>query len=236
MATLYIIPTPIGNIKDITLRALDVLKAVPVILCEDTRVTRQLMDLLKIDISDKKLVQFHDHNEFERVRDVISALEDNIDVGLVSDAGMPLISDPGFKLVREIRSKANSDIKIEVLPGASSITTALATSGLPTDKFFFLGYFPRKTGGRTKLFESIKRLDSENKTTYVALESPHRLVKSLEEMKEVLGQAVSVSICRELTKLHEQVEVGSVHEILDRIAANSIPLKGEFVVIFHLGD
>src|SRR3990167_7795815 len=153
MAKLYIVPTPIGNVKDITERAREVLSSTEIILSEDTLVTKKLLRLLDIDYSNKQFITYFEHNERKRLDDVISLLNVH-DAALVTDAGTPLLSDPGFPLVRALRSN-HPDIKIEVLPGATSITTALVSSGFPTDKFIFMGYISRRPADRRKMFKAI---------------------------------------------------------------------------------
>lgn len=230
MSTLYVIPTPIGNLKDITYRAVEVLKSLDVILSEDTRVTAKLLRLLEIDYKGKKLVSFFEHSEKKRIPEVLSALNDGFDLGLVTDAGTPVLSDPGYKLLREVRKAGH---KIDVLPGATSITTALVASTLPPDKFMYLGYLPRKTGELTKLFSST--LTSDIKCTYIAFESPHRVVKTLELMHSIFMDKVQVVVCKELTKLHESIDLGTPSELLEILKNDKYVEKGEIVVLFNIG-
>ena len=226
MGTLFIVATPIGNLKDITLRAIDTLKEVDYILCEDTRITGKL--LAAYDIS-KKMVTFNDFNEERMIGSVVGELEKGMNIALVSDAGTPLVSDPGFKLVRESVSK---NIKIEVIPGPTASIAALALSGLPTDKFLFLGFLPKKDGKREKLLadtkEAVSKVKSKVKSTVIIYESPFRVLKTLGQIKEVFGD-VDVVVCRELTKLHEEVRREKVTSALEHFAKQSP--KGEFVIL-----
>lgn len=218
--TLFIVSTPIGNIKDITLRAIEILGNVAYILCEDTRVCGHLLN--KYEIS-KKMVVFNDFNELRMINSVVGDLEKGLNIALVSDAGTPLVSDPGFKLVREVALK---NIKIEVIPGASAAVAALSVSGLPSDKFLFLGFLPKKDGKREKLLADTKEATSKVKATVIIYESPFRVLKTLEQIKKVFGD-VDVVVCRELTKLHEEVLGGKISDISAKIKT-----KGEFVILF----
>lgn len=218
--TLLIVSTPIGNIKDITLRAIETLKDVDYVLCEDTRITGHLLNEYHID---KRMVIFNDFNEERLIISVVGDLEKGLKIALVSDAGTPLVSDPGFKLVREVASK---NIKIEVIPGANAAISALSISGLPTDKFLFLGFLPKKDGKREKILADTKDAISKVKATVIIYESPFRVLKLLEQIKEVFGD-VDVVICRELTKMHEEIYRGKISEI-----ASKIKPKGEFAILF----
>lgn len=237
MSILYVVPTPIGNIKDITIRAKEVLNETEVILSEDTRVTRKLLSLLEIE-GNKNFVSFFEHNERQKVDYVLDLLKQGNNIALVSDAGTPLLSDPGFPLIRELRSlqktdKDNySDIKIEVLPGASSITTALVSSGFPTDKFTFLGFAAHKPADKKKLLKSVRKSADHLKSTYVLFETQHRILSTLKFIKEIIGKNAQVCLCRELTKLHESIEYGSVSEIIELVEKKKINLKGEMVLVF----
>ena len=235
MGTLYIIPTPIGNLADITLRALQTLFSVDVLACEDTRRTGLLLEKLVEKFAgnpeEKKkprLLSYYDENETVRIPEIITLLESGQDVGLVSDAGTPAISDPGFKLVRECRV-----LKITVvsLPGASSVITALVTSGLPTDKFLFGGYPPHKPGHRISFFENIKNSTQALQTTVILFEAPHKLKKTLTDMQSVFGD-IEVVFARELTKVFEEVKSKKISEQLELLKKRSA--KGEFVLLFHL--
>lgn len=234
MSTLYVIPTPIGNIGDITVRAIDVLKKLEILLSEDTRMTSKLLGLLEIESKTKRLINYFDHNESGRIPEVIEILNSGIDVGIVSDAGTPVINDPGYKLIREIR-KAGSH-KIEVLPGATSITTALVASGLAPDKFSFIGYLPRKTGELTRLLNSISESNEIIKSTYIAFESPYRIIKTLELLNDVYSNKAEISVCKELTKMHEEVFCGTALEILSELKVNKFASKGEIVLLINLNN
>lgn len=222
MGTLFIVATPIGNLKDITLRAIDTLKEVDYILCEDTRITGKL--LAAYDIS-KKMVPFNDFNEERMIGSVAGELEKGLKVALVSDAGTPLISDPGFKLVRKVASK---NIKIEVIPGANAAITSLAVSGLPTDKFLFLGFLPKKDGKREKLLVDTKEAIANVKATVIIYESPFRVLKTLGQIKKVFGD-IDVVVCREITKLHEEVLRQKITDVIKHFSERSP--KGEFVIV-----
>ena len=235
MGILYIISTPIGNLGDITLRALKTLFSVNVLACEDTRRTGALLDKLLSefanDAEDKTkphLLSYYEQNELQRIPEIISLLEAGQNVGLVSDAGTPLISDPGFKLVRECIEKG---IKVEAIPGASSVLTALTVSGLPTDKFLFAGYPPRKPGHRTTFFENIKKSLESVKSTVIIFEAPHKLLRTLEEMQEIFGD-IEIVAGRELTKIYEEVRHESISKALAHFKKKEP--KGEFVILFHL--
>lgn len=223
MGTLYIVATPIGNLKDITLRAVETLKSVDLVVCEDTRVTGKLLKHFDIN---KPFFAVNDFNEASKTAQIIEKLKSGQNIALVSDAGTPLISDPGFKVIREAISVG---IKVESIPGSSAAIAALTVSGLPTDKFTFIGYLPKKDGKRTEILRKIKEAGNLVKSTIIIYESPYRLVKTLESIKSVFGE-VDVVICRELTKLHEEVRRERVSESIDHYS-KSLP-KGEFVVLF----
>jgi len=226
MGILYIVPTPIGNLQDLTLRAVKVLQEVDVIACEDTRKTGILLSqALSPDCKKPRLVSYYEQNELQRIPEVIAALKDGLNIALVSDAGTPTISDPGFKLVRECIGQG---IKIESLPGASSAITALTASGLPTDKFLFVGYPPKKSGHRKTLFENLTKMPL--KTTIILFEGPHHIIRTLEGMKEVFGD-IDIVICRELTKIYEEIRREKISESIAHFT-KTLP-KGEFVILFN---
>lgn len=220
---LYVVSTPIGNFKDITLRAIDVLKSVDYVLCEDTRVTGRLLDTYQID---KKMVSFNEFNEEIKASGIISNLKSGSNIALVSDAGTPLVSDPGYKLVREA---IKNGIDVQSIPGTSAVISALTVSGLPPDKFLFIGYPPKKEGKKKELLEKIKENNEKIKSTVVLYESPYRVVRTLNTIKEVFGD-IEICVCRELTKMHEEVKRGGVGEII-KYFEDKAP-KGEFVVLF----
>jgi 16S rRNA (cytidine1402-2'-O)-methyltransferase len=220
MPKLYLVPTPIGNLEDITLRAIRILKECDLILAEDTRVTSKLLQHYEI----KKPVQaHHQHNEHHTVTFIAERIASGETVALVSDAGTPGISDPGFLLVRECLKKG---LEVECLPGATAFVPALVQSGLPCDAFVFVGFLPQKKGRQTKL----KSLAEETRTM-VFYESPHRLVKALEEFKEHFGAERKVSVSRELTKMFEETFRGSVEETLAHFSAKTV--KGEIVIVLE---
>jgi 16S rRNA (cytidine1402-2'-O)-methyltransferase len=216
--SLYVVPTPIGNLGDITLRALDILKSVDSILAEDTRTSGFLLKHYQIS---RPLYSFHIFNEHKALQSVIQRLTDGETIAMVSDAGTPGISDPGFLLVREC---LKNKLKIECLPGATAFVPALVKSGFPTDRFVFEGFLPHKKGKQTLL----KELADEERTV-ILYESPHRLLKTLEQMKEFFGDERPVSVSRELTKLHEETFTGTIAETLLHFQKKDI--KGEIVIV-----
>lgn len=217
---LIIVPTPIGNLKDITLRAIETLQSVDGIICEDTRRTSLLLNHYQIK---KPLIILNDFNEFKTFPEIINRLLSGQNLGLVSDAGTPLISDPGYKLVRECLSQ---NIPVDSLPGPSSVITALTLSGLPPDKFLFLGYPPEKPGQRIKWLESLKL---QQKTTLVMFISPYKLLKDLVDLRQVFGD-IEVVLAKELTKIYQKVEKKTVSKWLETIKNP----KGEFILLFRL--
>ncbi len=217
---LYLITLPIGNLEDITLRALRVLEEVEILLCEDTRVTGKLLGLLEIKNS-PKLISFYDEVEREKTGEVLDLLREGKKVGLVSDAGTPLLSDPGWWLVKEVISKG---LELEVIPGVSAAIMALELSGLPMDKFCFLGFLPRKGGKRKRIFENY----DEKTGTKVIYESAFRIEKTLSDALEFWGDKEMV-LCREMTKKYEEVIRGKISEVLKKIKGKM--LKGEIVLV-----
>src|SRR3990167_6006804 len=227
MGTLYIVSTPIGNLKDITLRAIETLKQVDYILCEDTRVTGKLLKQYQIE---KLLVSFNEFNEDSKAASVIGDLTLGKNIALVSDAGTPLISDPGYKL---IRASIAAGVKIESIPGPSAVITALAVSGKPPDKFLFLGYLPKKQGKRKQILKALfttlaNMADNHLKPTVIFYESPYRFVKTLTDIKEVFGD-VDIVVCRELTKLHEEVRREKVSKSIEHFT--KVTPRGEFTIV-----
>lgn len=221
IGTLYVVSTPIGNLKDITLRALEVLKAIPVIACEDTRQTLKLLSYY--GIKEKKLIPYHEHNEREVSQKLIKILKEGNSVALVSDAGTPTISDPGYRLVKLCREEG---IKVIPVPGATAFVAALSASGFPTDKFLFYGFLPRKEG---KLTEALKEISSLSYTV-VSYESPHRLERTL-KLIDSLFPDWEIGIYKEITKLNEEFFKGRAKELLKELKEKE-KLKGEFVLIF----
>ncbi|MFC2017844.1 16S rRNA (cytidine(1402)-2'-O)-methyltransferase [Chloroflexota bacterium] len=217
MPTLYIVATPIGNLEDITLRALRILSEVGLIAAEDTRRTRHLLNTYDIKTP---LTSYHEHNKKTKLLHLINQLEEK-DIALVSEAGMPGLSDPGYEL---IVAAAQQDIPVVPIPGPSVVVTALAVSGLPIRQFTYLGFLPRKKGERRRLLESV----AEEQRTIVSFESPHRLPATLRDLKEVLGDR-RVAIGRELTKLHEEIFRGTIAEAMEHF---TMP-RGEFTLVIE---
>ncbi|HOZ55835.1 MAG: Ribosomal RNA small subunit methyltransferase I [Parcubacteria group bacterium ADurb.Bin316] len=249
MSTLYIVATPIGNLEDISMRALRILGEVDFILCEDTRVTQKLLSHYNIKTP---TISYHQHSDIKKIDYILELLSKGKDLALVSDAGTPGISDPGGKLVQAVTEKFGEDVKIESVPGPSAITAALSISGIPTDKFIFMGFLPHKKGRQTMLNTIV---DSDYPV--VVYESKHRIIKLLEELKNINKQierenkeideenakmykkekrvkrssVTSVVVCRELSKMHETVYRGEIEGIIEKIKENIDDQKGEFVVI-----
>ncbi len=215
---LYVVPTPIGNLEDITLRAIRVLKEVDAIVAEDTRTSGILLKHYSIS---KPLISFHKFNEHRIVTSLIDKMLQGETLALISDAGTPGISDPGFLLVREAIS---NDIHVVTLPGATAMIPAVVSSGLPCDKFVFEGFLPQKKG-RNKLAEMLK---SEQRTM-IFYESPNRLVKSLELFKEAFGEDRKAAVCREISKLHEEIKRGTLSELIEYFSEKTP--RGEIVIV-----
>ena len=234
MGKLSIVSTPIGNLEDITLRAIKVLGSVDVVACEDTRKTGILLSKIsnsQFPITNSKarpkLLSYFEGNEERRIPQIISLLKQGKDVALVSNAGTPLVSDPGFKLVRECIKEG---IKIEPIPGPSAVLTALVSSGLPTDKFLFLGYLPKRKGKREKILRGCTSIFRIIEVAVILFESPHRLLQTLKEIKTILGD-VEIVICRELTKMHEEIKRGKITEMIKHYREKAP--KGEVTVLFR---
>lgn len=237
MGILYIVATPIGNLQDITLRAVMTLFHVDTIACEDTRRAGILIDNLlhayemlvyKEDRRARKpkFLSYFEQNELRRIPEIIALLLNGQEVALISDAGTPAISDPGFKLIREALSH---NIKVVSIPGPVSPISALVSSGMPTDKFTFLGYPPAKSGHRAKFFEQIKESQKYIKSTQIMFEAPHKVIRTLEGMQNVFGD-IEVAFCRELTKIHEEVRKERISLALIRFMKTAP--RGEFVFVF----
>lgn len=210
------VATPIGNLKDITLRALEILNEVSIILCEDTRRTKNLLNYY--NIKGKKFISYFEGNETKRIKQVLELLNKGIDLALVSDAGTPLISDPGYKLVKACRDEG---IEVIPIPGPSALISALSVSGIETDKFIFLGFLPRIKGKRVRELEKYKDFEG----SIVIFVSVHKINDILNEIYEIFGNR-KVFVAREMTKIHEEYIYGNISDILDKIKQ-----KGEFVVI-----
>jgi 16S rRNA (cytidine1402-2'-O)-methyltransferase len=217
---LYLVPTPIGNLKDITLRALEVLESVDEIAAEDTRTSLKLLNHFNIK---KSLFSYHKHNEQGKSLDIINKLKSGVNIALITDAGTPGISDPGSVIVEKC---IDEGIEFEVLPGATAITTALVYSGLDTTKFLFRGFLPRENKERNPVIEEVKNV----RDTLIFYEAPHRLLSTLEYLKDNLGDR-KIAICRELTKLHEEIYRGRISEALDFFVDNRP--RGEFVLVIE---
>lgn len=215
---LYLVPTPIGNLEDITLRAIRVLKEVDLILAEDTRTSGKLLKHLKISTH---MHSHHMHNEHKTVDNLVQRLKSGESIALISDAGTPAISDPGFLLTRAC---IENGVEIECLPGATAFVPALVNSGLPNDKFVFEGFLPVKKGRKTRLI-----FLAEEMRTMIFYESPHKLLKTLTHFSEYFGEDRPVSVSRELTKLYEETVRGSISEVIEHFT-NKAP-KGEFVIV-----
>ena len=218
MARLYLVPTPIGNLEDITLRAIRILKEVDVILAEDTRTSGNLLRHLGIS---KPMAAFHLNNEHQQVNPIADRIEAGETMALVTDAGTPAISDPGYMLVRECIQRG---IEVECLPGPTAFVPALVNSGLPAERFIFEGFLPHKKGRQTK----IQQIASYPYTT-ILYESPYRLVKTLQQLMEVMGPDRQVCVSRELTKIHEENVRGSLAEVIDYFSQKEV--KGEIVIV-----
>jgi len=222
--TLYVVATPIGNLEDITLRALRVLREVDRIACEDTRQTRKLLDRHGIA---KPLVSYHEHNEEARAAELVRDLEAGKSIALVSDAGTPLIADPGYRIVALARERG---VTVSPIPGPSALVSALSASGLPTDAFFFGGFLPAKKTQRRKTLEKVK----EYPATLVFYEAPHRIIEALQDIEEVLGPR-RVTLARELTKVHEEFLTADAAQLRDAVAKRPM-LKGEITLMIQKGD
>src|SRR5208337_2902276 len=222
---LYLVATPIGNLEDITLRALRVLKEVDLIACEDTRQTQKLLTHYGIHT---RTVSYHEHNEMTKAAELVVDLEGGAKIALVTDAGMPGISDPGFRL---ITLAIRHHVPVVPIPGASAFLAALVASGLPTDSFRFSGFLPAKSGQRRKLLESIR----DSPRTQVFYEAPHRLLETLSDVSEVLGEARHVVVAREVTKIHEEFLRGRAREILEQLKARG-DVKGEITLLIAKAD
>lgn len=218
MSKLYLVPTPIGNLKDITFRSIEVLKEADLILAEDTRTSGKLLKHFEINTP---MQSHHMHNEHKTVGGIVEKLKSGSTIALISDAGTPAISDPGFLLVREC---LEAKVDVECLPGATAFVPALVNSGLPNDKFVFEGFLPVKKGRQTRL-----KLLAEETRTMIFYESPHKLIKTLSHFCEYLGEERQVSVSRELTKLYEETIRGTAKEVLEHYTNK--PPKGEIVII-----
>ncbi len=217
--TLYVVATPIGNLEDISYRAVRVLKEADLIACEDTRHTAKLLHHYEID---KPTVSYHEHNEAERAEELVAKLEQGLNIAQVSDAGMPGISDPGYRVIKLAIERG---VLVVPIPGASAVVAALAASGLPTDSFQFLGFLPAKSGQRRTTLETLREADH----TTVVYEAPHRIAETMEDIVELLGTERPVVLARELTKIHEEFIRGSAAEVLAAVQQREV--KGEITLL-----
>ena len=218
MGILYLVSTPIGNLDDISARAIKTLAEVKIIAAEDTRQTRKLLSHYHINAS---ITSYHEHNKVEKIPYLLKELE-NSDIAVVSDAGTPALNDPGYELVR---AAIQAGYRVSPIPGACASIAALVASGLPSDKFFYLGYLPRKKKERQRLLQEFSELTS----TLIALEVPHRLMATLADLAEALGDERQIAIARELTKIHEEIFRGSIEEAREYFSAQ--PPRGEFTLV-----
>lgn len=220
---LYVVATPIGNLQDMTQRAIDVLQQVELIAAEDTRHSARLMAHFGINT---RQVSVHEHNEHQRIDTIVHQLQSGASVALISDAGTPLISDPGYVVVKGVRE---AGYKVVPVPGCAALITALSAAGLPTDRFVFEGFLAHKSSARK---QQLKNLADETRTL-VFYESPHRILASLNDMKEVFGEQRVVAVARELTKTYETIHVEPLAELIEWMSSDSNQQKGEFVVVVH---
>ena len=221
---LYIVASPIGNLEDISPRALRILREADLIACEDTRQTRKLLDRYQIS---KPLISYHEHNEKERAAELLRDLASGKTIALLSDAGTPLIADPGYRLVEAARTEG---IAVSPIPGPSALVAALSASGLPTDSFYFCGFLPAKRNARQQLLTDLRAIPA----TIVAYETPHRLLEALDDIAEVLGGRPIV-LARELTKIHEEFLRGTAAEVRVTLAKRP-SIKGEMVLMIGKGE
>lgn len=217
---LYIIATPIGNLQDISPRAVEILHQADIIACEDTRVSKKLFSLLGLPL-DKKFIKYEDHTEEKQAQNLIDLINAGSAVALISDAGSPLISDPGYKLVRRCREQ---NVYVTAVPGACAVITALQLSGLPTNRFMFAGFIPNKDKARTDLFNELKSID----TTLIFYETAPRILKTLEQAEPIF-KGREIAVARELTKMYEEVVGGSIAEVMQYFTQNEP--RGEFVLM-----
>lgn len=223
MSKFYVIGTPIGNLEDITFRAVETLKSVDLVLCEDTFMTKRLLERYSINTPTQS---YHSQSTISKIEHILDLLQQGKNLALVSDAGTPGISDPGSLLISMIKERLGAEVQIIPIPGPSAVIAALSASGVPTAQFVFLGFLPHKKGRQT-LFKEI----AEAERTMVFYESPHRILKTLESLKEVLTPDRKVVIARELTKVFEEFVTGSAEEVLTYFTSHDDKVRGEFTVI-----
>lgn len=220
---LILVSTPIGNLNDISKRAIETLSSVDLVACEDTRRTGQLLKNLDIK---KPLLSYYEENELKQIPRIIEQLRNGETIALVTDSGTPTISDPGFKLVREAISE---NIPVDIIPGPSAVISALAISGLPTNRFLFLGFLPPKQGKRKSVFSQVRDVQQIMNSTVIFYESPHKLTATLEDLKDVMGD-LDIVICRELTKVFQEIRREKISESLKHFSKTKP--KGEFTIVF----
>jgi len=223
---LYFISTPIGNLNDISLRAIDVIRSSDYLYAEDTRNIKKLLNFINLKVKSKS---FHEHNEYKVSLEIIQNLKNGNIVSIVSDAGTPVVSDPGYKLI-QICLKEN--IKYTLIPGPSSVLSSLVMSGLSPDRFSFYGFIPRKAGDQNRFFETL----SNDVKTSIVFESPKRIKKTLINLQKFVGKNRKISLCKEMTKIHEDVFRGKISEIIKDIENDQINLKGELVLVIEGAD
>ena len=221
---LYIVGTPIGNLEDLSIRAQKILQSVSAVACEDTRQSSKLMAAAG---AHRPLLSLHEHNESQRCQELVDRIRNGEDIALISDAGTPLISDPGYRLVE---AAVAAGLKVSPIPGASAVLSALSVSGLPTDQFAFLGFLPHKTVARRKVLEQWAQIEA----TLVCFESPHRILESLDDLAAIWPTR-TIAACRELTKIHEEVLRGTAEEICSQLKARPA-IKGEFTLVIDRGS
>jgi len=222
LGKLYIVATPIGNLADMTFRAVEILKSVDCILCEDTRTTKKLLDHYQIQ---NKTMSFHSHSKLARVNDIIAMLTEGKSLALVSDAGTPCISDPGVMLIAEIKKQLGDGMIISPIPGASALISALSASGLPAHEFSWKGFVPHKKGRET-FFKDVR----DTETTVIFYESVHRFMKTMESLSTVIPER-QIVIAREITKMFEEFKKGTVTEVFEYYTQNPDKIRGEFVIM-----
>lgn len=225
MNKLYVVGTPIGNIKDITERQKEVLTLCAGIITENQVTTKKLFKLLNIDYSNKTFFTYADFNESKVYAAAIEFVKEHENTALVSEAGTPLISDPGYKIISELRENHTDNIKIEAIPGISSITTHLSISGLPTDTVMYIGFLPKKPGKCLKIIEGFAKINEINKCTFLILESKYRILKTLELLRSKYPNA-TISLGNELTKMHEKVFYGNIDQVMQQLSKP----KGEYII------
>ncbi len=222
--TLYVVATPIGNLEDMTYRAVRILSEVALVAAEDTRHSRRLLDHYDIKT---RLISCHEHNEMERSAELIVRLQAGDDLALISDAGTPAIADPGYRLVRSCRE---AGVEVVCVPGCNALIAGLSISGLPTDNFRFAGFLPSKRGARQKVIEALSTVDY----TLVFYETPHRLCAALDDLSEICGPEREIAVGRELTKKHEELFLGSLAEAVEHFSLKTV--KGELVLMLAAGE